>query len=58
MKVITRILLSIACLFAAIACYTFGIPAGGILFLFLGFMLEGLFWFGLFGQKRQKAPIR
>ncbi len=41
------------CLFAAIGCYAFGIPAGGIAFLFIGFVFEALFWFGIFGKKKK-----
>jgi hypothetical protein len=53
MNVIARVLLAMICLFAAIACYAFGIPAGGFAFLILGLFLEGLFWFGLFGRKKR-----
>ncbi|WP_156035356.1 hypothetical protein [Microbulbifer sp. HZ11] len=47
-----RILLAVVCLFAAIACYVFGIPAGGAIFLVLGILLEGAFWFQLTRRKR------
>ncbi|MCQ3829127.1 hypothetical protein HXX02_06695 [Microbulbifer elongatus] len=52
MSTIKRILIAVVCLFAAIACYVFGIPAGGAVFLVLGFLLEGLFWFQLTRRKR------
>jgi len=52
LKIIARVLLAAFFLFAAIACYVFGIPAGGVIFLLLGLVLEGLFWFGLFGRKK------
>jgi len=50
MAFIKRILFTIICLFAAIACYTFGIPQGGFLFLLAGVIFEGLFWFGVIGR--------
>lgn len=53
MNVLSRVALAVVCLFAAIACYVFGIPAGGFMFLILGLILEGLFWFGLFGKKKK-----
>ncbi|WP_201276910.1 hypothetical protein [Microbulbifer sp. ALW1] len=53
MKTIKRLLVAVTCLFAAIACYVFGIPAGGALFLILGLLLEGLFWHQLL--RRRKA---
>lgn len=52
MSTIKRVLIAFACLFAAIACYVFGIPAGGAIFLVLGLLLEGLFWFQLTRRKR------
>ncbi|WP_420591342.1 hypothetical protein [Bacterioplanoides sp.] len=53
MEFIKRFVFVIVCLFAAIACYTFGIPQGGVLFLIAGLVFEGLFWFGLVGKKKQ-----
>lgn len=55
MKLLQRWLITLLCLFAAIACYVFGIPAGGAIFLVLGVVLEGLFWVRLFKRKPQKA---
>lgn len=52
MKILKRIFLTVLCFFAAIACYVFGIPAGGIVFLILGMGFEILFWFGLLGKKK------
>ncbi|WP_231759274.1 hypothetical protein [Microbulbifer elongatus] len=52
MSTMKRILIAVVCLFAAIACYVFGIPTGGAVFLVLGFLLEGLFWFQLTRRKR------
>jgi len=43
----------VACLFAAIACYSFGVPAGGPVFIIAGLIFEGMFWFGIFGKKKQ-----
>ena len=53
MNVVYRVILVIACFFAAIACYSFGIPAGGIAFFVLGVIFEGLFWVGIFGKKKK-----
>lgn len=41
-------------LFAAIGCYVFGAPIGGVIFLVLGALLEGVFWVLLF-RKKQKT---
>lgn len=46
-----RLLIAVLCLFAAIACYVFGTPAGGLLFLLLGVALEGVFWMMLFRKR-------
>ncbi|UTW49615.1 hypothetical protein [Bacterioplanoides sp. SCSIO 12839] len=51
---IKRFVLMVVCLLAAIGCYTFGIPKGGIAFLLLGLVFEGLFWFGLLGNRKHK----
>ncbi len=53
MKRLKRIIFTLLCFFAAIACYVFGIPAGGIVFLALGMSFEVLFWFGLLGKKKK-----
>lgn len=52
MTVLTRVALIIFCFFAAIACYVFGVPAGGIALIALGVIFEGLFWFGVFSRKK------
>lgn len=52
MNLIYRVLLIVVCFFAAIACYAFGVPAGGVAFVILGVIFEGLFWTGLFGKKQ------
>jgi hypothetical protein len=54
MNVVYRVLLIVLFFFAAIACYVFGVPAGGIVFLILGLIFEGLFWTGVFGRKKSK----
>jgi hypothetical protein len=43
MNILKRIAITIVCFFAAIACYVFGIPAGGIAFFILGLIFEGFF---------------
>lgn len=53
MNTFTRILLALLCLFAALACYTFGVPAGGAAFVVLGLLLEGVF--GTLLVKRRKV---
>ena len=53
MKILTRTLTAVFFLFAAIACYAFGVPAGGAAFIVLGIIFEGLFWIGVFGQKKK-----
>ena len=57
MKTFKRVLLAVFFLFAAIACYVFGFPAGGFVFLLLGLIFEGLFWFGLFGRKKASNSV-
>jgi len=48
-----RILITIACLLAAIACYAIGVPAGGVAFIVLGIIFEGLFWLRVFGKDQR-----
>ncbi|MFS1523785.1 hypothetical protein ACL7TT_06665 [Microbulbifer sp. 2304DJ12-6] len=55
MSVIFRVILIVACFFAAIACYLFGVPVGGIVFVILGVVFEGLFWIGIFGKKKKSS---
>ena len=54
MNFLKRVLITVFCFFAAIACYVFGIPAGGIIFFILGLVFETMFWFGIFGKKAKK----
>ena len=53
MNILFRVALVIVCFFAAIACYVFGVPVGGVAFLAFGVIFEGLFWFGIFGKKKK-----
>tara|TARA_R110002073_G_scaffold14929_1_gene59989 strand:+ start:262 stop:438 length:177 start_codon:yes stop_codon:yes gene_type:complete len=53
LKIIARVLLLVLCFFAAIASYAFGIPSGGVAFLVLGIVFEGLFWTGIFSRKKK-----
>lgn len=50
MKPIVRVAVIVLCLFAAIGCYAFGIPVGGVIFLVAGLIFEALFWLGIFGK--------
>lgn len=52
MRILYRVMILVFCFIAAFACYVFGIPAGGVIFLVLGFTFEVLFWKGLLGRKR------
>jgi hypothetical protein len=53
MDILKRILMTVFCFLAALGCYVIGIPVGGIGFLLLGLVFEGLFWFGLLGAKKK-----
>ena len=53
MKGIYRILIALVLLVAAITSYSMGIQSSVFLFVILGFVLEGAFWFGLFPVKRR-----
>ena len=50
MKPIIRVAVIVLCLFAAIGCYVFGVPAGGVAFIVLGIVFEAMFWLGIFGK--------
>jgi uncharacterized membrane protein len=54
MKSWMRFLIAIICLFSAIGCYVFGAPAGGLVFLAIGVILEGAFWIMLFRKRTKK----
>jgi hypothetical protein len=51
-----RVIITVLCLLAAVACYAFGAPAGGALFLVLGMAFEGIFWLSVL--RRHKAKWR
>ncbi len=53
MKFIKRVLISVLCFFAAITCYVFGIPTGGVIFFIIGLAFEAMFWLGIFGKKKK-----
>lgn len=53
MRILTRTLTAVFCLFAAIACYVFGVPVGGAIFIVLGVIFEAMFWIGVFGQRKR-----
>jgi hypothetical protein len=54
MKTLYRYIIVFALLVAAIALYSAGNQTGMFIFIVLGFLLEGAFWFGLFPMKRSK----
>ncbi|MCW8091859.1 hypothetical protein [Alteromonas sp. ASW11-130] len=54
MKSIYRYIFTFVLLLAAISSYSFGNQTGMFIFVALGFILEGAFWFGLFPLKRNK----
>jgi hypothetical protein len=51
MNKITRYAILAALLLLAVTCYVLGVPAGGGIFLLLGLVFEGLFWFGVFKKQ-------
>lgn len=55
MKSFKRFIFTALCLLAAISCYLFGVPAGGVLFLILGFVLEVIFWTRVFRRTKTVA---
>ncbi|SNY43144.1 hypothetical protein SAMN06297280_0539 [Arsukibacterium tuosuense] len=54
MNAFYRFFIIIALLVAAIFSYSLGSQTGMFIFVILGFVLEGAFWFGLFPFKRSK----
>ncbi|WP_193747516.1 hypothetical protein [Cellvibrio sp. OA-2007] len=50
MNPILRAAVIVVCLVAAIGCYVFGIPVGGVAFLVAGIIFEAMFWLGIFGK--------
>lgn len=55
MNKICRFLILAALLVAAISAYSYGSATGVFVFIILGFVFEGLFWFGLFGKKSKTS---
>ncbi len=55
MKLLSRIFILFVLLGAAIVCYSIGSTGGIGLFLILGVLFEGAFWFGLFGRRKHRA---
>jgi len=55
LKSARRIIITLFCLLAAIACYVIGIPIGGVLFLVLGIIFEGVFWLRLFRRNEDTS---
>lgn len=53
MNGVYRIIIALFLLVAAIASYSMGIQSGVFLFIILGLVLEGAFWFGMFSAKRR-----
>ena len=53
MKTLLRCLLVVAFLMGAIAAYSAGNRTGMFIFVLVGVLLEGAFWFGLFPLKRK-----
>jgi len=49
-----RFIIASLCLFAAIGCYVFGAPVGGVIFLIGGAILEGVFWVMLFRRNSKQ----
>ncbi|MDO3385471.1 hypothetical protein QWI17_06410 [Gilvimarinus sp. SDUM040013] len=54
MSAVKRLIIIVGCFFAAVACYMYGVPAGGAIFLVAGLIFEGLFWIGIFGPPKKK----
>ena len=58
MKSSKRLAITLLCLLAALACYLFGVEAGGALFLILGVVFEGIFWARAFRRTKTVIPPR
>ncbi len=53
MRVLVRIAILIALLFAALTFYSIGMKSGAFVFVLIGFLCESGFWFGVFPMKRK-----
>lgn len=54
MKLIMRLTIIAVCFFAAIACFSFGVPVGGGLFIILGILFEAMMWGQVFKSKKRR----
>jgi hypothetical protein len=50
-----RFLILALLIVAALAAYGYGSSTGLVIFIILGIVFEGLFWFGLLGKKKEKT---
>nr|WP_310733154.1 hypothetical protein [Colwellia sp. MB02u-10] len=57
MNKIYRFIILAVLITAAISSYSYGSSTGIFLFIILGFLFEGLFWFGLLGKKKSRNVI-
>jgi hypothetical protein len=55
MDKLTRFLILIVLIIAAISSYSYGNSTGIFVFIILGFIFEGLFWTGLFSKKKKQG---
>ncbi len=53
MKSLYRWLILLVLIFTAISFYSYGNATGAFIFIILGFLFEGAFWFKLFDRKRK-----
>jgi hypothetical protein len=51
MNKITRVTVLVICLLLAVVFYLRGGAVGGGIFILIGFIFEGLFWFGLLKKR-------
>lgn len=57
MPTFIRITIVVLFLFAALFSYSIGFETGLFILIFLGFIFEAGFWFGLFPIKRRKQKF-
>jgi hypothetical protein len=53
MNTLLRCLILTLLLFAALSFYSYGNSTGLFIFILLGLLFEGAFWFGIFGKKKR-----
>ena len=56
MNLLLRLSIAALCFLAAIGCYFFGAPRGGLIFLLLGGGFELIFWIMLARKRNKKLP--